>query len=73
MLLPLLAQLSTAAATANDAHTSDEETARCDIATIAAALRYSEPARNGSQPNTQPAPPSRWKLSGRDALHRSRI
>ena len=62
-----------AAATPNAAALSDEETARRDIAAIAAALHYSEPARNGSQPNTPAAPPSRWKLSGREALHRSRI
>src|ERR1044071_1752284 len=61
-----------AAATANDAPASDEETARRATATLAAALRSSEPARIGSQP-TPAAPPSRWKLSGRDALHRSRI
>ena len=53
---------------------SDEETARRDIAALAAALRYSEPARNGSPTHAPPAaPPSRWKLSGRDRLHRSRI
>jgi acetyl-CoA carboxylase, biotin carboxylase subunit len=62
-----------AAAASNDAALSDEETARRDIAALAAALQYSEPARNGSQSNTPPTPPSRWKLSGRDALHRSRI
>ncbi|HEX8119434.1 MAG TPA: biotin carboxylase N-terminal domain-containing protein, partial [Pyrinomonadaceae bacterium] len=63
-----------AAASTKDAAPSDEETARRDIATIAAALRYSEPAaRNGSQTQTSTAPPSRWKLYGRDALHRSRI
>jgi acetyl-CoA carboxylase biotin carboxylase subunit len=62
-----------AAATSNDATPSDEETARRDIATIAAVLRYSEPTRNGSRPDTPHAPPSRWKLAGRDALHRSRI
>jgi acetyl-CoA carboxylase biotin carboxylase subunit len=63
-----------AAATQNDAAvTPDEETARRDIAAIAAALHYSEPARNGSQSNTPHAPPSRWKLAGREALHRSRI
>ncbi|HWS88261.1 MAG TPA: acetyl-CoA carboxylase biotin carboxylase subunit [Pyrinomonadaceae bacterium] len=61
-----------AAAASKDAPPSDEETARRDIAAIAAALRYSEPARDGSQP-TPAAPPSRWKLSGREALHRSRI
>jgi acetyl-CoA carboxylase biotin carboxylase subunit len=53
---------------------SDEETARRDIAALAAALRYSEPARNGSPTHAPPAaPPSRWKLSGRDRLHRSRM
>jgi acetyl-CoA carboxylase biotin carboxylase subunit len=62
-----------AAVASNDTALSDEETARRDIAAIAAALHYSEPARNGSQPNTPPTPPSRWKLSGREALHRSRI
>jgi acetyl-CoA carboxylase biotin carboxylase subunit len=61
-----------AAAVSNDTTPSDEERARRDIAAIAAALRYSEPARNGSQP-TPTAAPSRWKLSGREALHRSRI
>ncbi|MFL6334121.1 MAG: acetyl-CoA carboxylase biotin carboxylase subunit [Pyrinomonadaceae bacterium] len=62
-----------AAATSNDAPSTDEETARRDIATIAAALRYSEPARNGTQTHAPQPPPSRWKLSGREALHRSRI
>ncbi len=62
-----------AAAASTDDAPSDEETARRDIATIAAALHYSEPARNGSQTQAPHAPPSRWKLSGRDALHRSRI
>ncbi len=61
-----------AAASTGDAP-SDEETARRDIATIAAALHYSEPARNNSQTQAPAAPPSRWKLSGRDSLHRSRI
>ncbi len=60
------------AATSKD--DSAAETARRDIAAIAAALRYSEPAaRDGSQTQTSTAPPSRWRLSGRDALHRSRI
>ncbi|HEX8290430.1 MAG TPA: ATP-grasp domain-containing protein, partial [Pyrinomonadaceae bacterium] len=64
-----------AAATRDDdaAAPSDEETARRDIATIAAALSYSGPARDGSRTSAPPAPPSRWKLSGRDALHRSRM
>jgi acetyl-CoA carboxylase biotin carboxylase subunit len=62
-----------AAVASNDEAVSDAETARRDIATIAAALAYAEPARNGSQPQTPPAPPSRWKLAGRDALHRSRL
>jgi acetyl-CoA carboxylase biotin carboxylase subunit len=47
-----------------------DETERRDMALIAAALAYTEPARDGSQP--QPAP-SRWKLAGRAALHQSRI
>src|SRR5215207_8887393 len=62
-----------AAAPPGDARPSDEETARRDIAAIAAALHYSEPARDGSLTHTTRAPPSRWKLSGRDALHRSRM
>jgi acetyl-CoA carboxylase biotin carboxylase subunit len=62
-----------AAASNDDAAPSDEETARRDIAAVAAALLYSETARNGSRPHTPHAPPSRWKLSGRDALHRSRM
>jgi acetyl-CoA carboxylase, biotin carboxylase subunit len=60
-----------AAAAANDSGPSPEETARRDIAAIAAALAYTEPARNGSQP--PPAPPSRWKTAGRAALHQSRL
>ena len=49
------------------------ETARRDVALIAAALAYSEPAGAGSQAQPAPAPPSRWKLAGREALHGSRI
>ncbi len=52
---------------------AEDETARRDIATIAAALAYSEPARNGTHATAAVPAPSRWKLSGRDALHRSRI
>ncbi|MFL6257670.1 MAG: acetyl-CoA carboxylase biotin carboxylase subunit [Pyrinomonadaceae bacterium] len=62
-----------AAVASNDDASSGAETARRDIAAIAAALQYSEPARNNSQTHTPQAPPSRWKLSGREALHRSRI
>ena len=50
-----------------------EETARRDMALVAAALAYAEPAQNGSQRQAAPAPPSRWKLAGRAALHQSRI
>jgi hypothetical protein len=62
-----------AAEKAADAGTDADETARRDVALIAAALAYAEPARNDSQPHTPPAPPSRWKLAGRTALHGSRI
>jgi acetyl-CoA carboxylase biotin carboxylase subunit len=61
-----------AAATTNDSDPSPAETARRDIAALAAALAYTEPARNGSQPQPAPAP-SRWKTAGRAALHQSRI
>jgi acetyl-CoA carboxylase biotin carboxylase subunit len=49
-----------------------DETARRDMALVAAALAYGEPAQNGSRRQAE-APPSRWKLGGREALHRSRI
>jgi acetyl-CoA carboxylase, biotin carboxylase subunit len=62
-----------AAATSGDAAPPVEEIVRRDIAALAATLRYAEPARNGSQPQEVVTPPSRWKLSGRDALHRSRL
>jgi acetyl-CoA carboxylase biotin carboxylase subunit len=50
-----------------------EETVRRDIAAIAAALAYAEPARDNSRTQTAQAPPSRWKTAGRAALHQSRI
>jgi acetyl-CoA carboxylase biotin carboxylase subunit len=50
-----------------------EETVRRDIAAIAAALAYVEPARGNSRTQTHQAPPSRWKTAGRAALHQSRI
>ena len=53
--------------------TSDEAIVRRDMAAIAAALAYAGPAQNSSQRQRAQAPPSRWKLAGRDALHRSRI
>jgi acetyl-CoA carboxylase biotin carboxylase subunit len=63
-----------AAAAASDGDApSDEETARRDIAAVAAALLYAEPARDAPRPGAPQTAPSRWKLSGRDALHRSRI
>jgi acetyl-CoA carboxylase biotin carboxylase subunit len=51
------------------------EAARRDIAAIAAALAYAEPARdkNDNRAQTSDAPPSRWKTAGRAALHQSRI
>ncbi|HEX8722865.1 MAG TPA: acetyl-CoA carboxylase biotin carboxylase subunit [Pyrinomonadaceae bacterium] len=50
------------------------EAERRDVALIAAALAYAEPApQNGPQAQAAPAPPSRWKTAGRAALHQSRI
>jgi acetyl-CoA carboxylase, biotin carboxylase subunit len=62
-----------AASSADEAAPPADETARRDLAAIAAALHYSEPTRHGSQTHAPASAPSRWKLSGRDALHRSRI
>ncbi|MDT5158508.1 MAG: acetyl-CoA carboxylase, biotin carboxylase subunit [Acidobacteriota bacterium] len=53
--------------------TTTEETAQRDMAAIAAALAYMEPAQNNSQTQSVHAPPSRWKMAGRTALHQSRI
>jgi acetyl-CoA carboxylase biotin carboxylase subunit len=61
-----------AAARAQEVETHPDETARRDVALIAAALAYAEPTRHDSRQH-QPAPPSRWKHAGRAALHRSRI
>jgi acetyl-CoA carboxylase biotin carboxylase subunit len=49
-----------------------EETERRDIALVAAALAYAESEQRGSQQQTQ-APPSRWKIAGRLALHQAGI
>jgi acetyl-CoA carboxylase biotin carboxylase subunit len=62
-----------ASAKAEAGEADADETARRDVALIAAALAYAEPARDGSQTHTPPAPPSRWKLAGRAALHGSRL
>jgi acetyl-CoA carboxylase, biotin carboxylase subunit len=62
-----------AAAAAVASETDPSETERRDIALVAAALAYAEPAQNSSQPHAAPAPPSRWKLAGREALHGLRI
>ncbi|HEX5708815.1 MAG TPA: acetyl-CoA carboxylase biotin carboxylase subunit [Pyrinomonadaceae bacterium] len=73
-----------AAAAASNAKASDadgagateasaHETERRDMALIAAALAYSEPARDNTQTQTNHAPPSRWKTAGRASLHGSRI
>jgi acetyl-CoA carboxylase biotin carboxylase subunit len=58
---------------ANVDEVTAEETARRDVALIAASLAYAEPARDNSQTQTPDAPPSRWKTGGRAALHGSRI
>jgi acetyl-CoA carboxylase biotin carboxylase subunit len=58
--------------TSVDEATAEENTRR-DIAAIAAALAYAEPARDNSQTQTHQAPPSRWKTAGRASLHQSRI
>jgi acetyl-CoA carboxylase biotin carboxylase subunit len=50
-----------------------EEVVRRDMAVIAAALAYAEPARDNAQAQTNHTPPSRWKTAGRAALHQSRI
>ena len=62
-----------AASLSAEAEPDPDETTRRDVALVAAALAYTEPAQNNSQTHAAPAPPSRWKLSGREALHRSRI
>jgi acetyl/propionyl-CoA carboxylase alpha subunit len=49
------------------------EAERRDMAAIAAALAYTEPARRDSGAHAPPAPPSRWKLAGRAGIHQSRI
>ncbi|MDT5294172.1 MAG: acetyl-CoA carboxylase, biotin carboxylase subunit, partial [Acidobacteriota bacterium] len=62
-----------AAEASTDGEPTTAETARRDMAAVAAALAYTEPVQRGSQ--TQPAqpPPGRWKTAGRTALHQSRI
>jgi acetyl-CoA carboxylase biotin carboxylase subunit len=65
---------ASAAAAAGEVEPDPHETERRDVALIAAALAYAEPAQQGTQQQqSAPAPPSRWKLAGREALHRSRI
>ncbi|HLM55324.1 MAG TPA: acetyl-CoA carboxylase biotin carboxylase subunit [Pyrinomonadaceae bacterium] len=49
------------------------ETERRDIARIAAALAYAEGAAPNGQRQPTPPAPSRWKTTGRAALHASRI
>jgi acetyl-CoA carboxylase, biotin carboxylase subunit len=62
-----------AAQATRDAEPTDEETIKRDVAAVAAALFYNEPASNNSQTQNVQSPPSRWKMAGRAALHRSRI
>jgi len=64
---------ASASALVADTEPDADENMRRDVALIAATLAYTEPAQNNSQPHANPTPPSRWKLSGREALHRSRI
>jgi acetyl-CoA carboxylase biotin carboxylase subunit len=58
---------------ANVTEANADEVVRRDMAVIAAALAYAEPARDNAQAQTNQAPPSRWKTAGRAALHGSRI
>jgi acetyl-CoA carboxylase biotin carboxylase subunit len=77
--IPRFNERRAAAAKASQAEASSvdesnaEETERRDVALIAAALAYSEPARDNSRPQTNHTTPSRWKAAGRAALHGSRI
>jgi acetyl-CoA carboxylase biotin carboxylase subunit len=69
--IPRFNERRAAAAATDEAGADADETARRDMALIAAALAYAEPPRDNSR--TQPAPPARWKLAGRAALHGSRL
>ncbi|MDQ3746037.1 MAG: acetyl-CoA carboxylase biotin carboxylase subunit [Acidobacteriota bacterium] len=67
---------SAAAAPTGDASTAEptaDETARRDVALVAAALAYSESEQRAAQKQPAEVAPSRWKMAGREALHRSRI
>jgi acetyl/propionyl-CoA carboxylase alpha subunit len=61
------------AARTSDAGPGAEEIERRDMALVAAALAYSEPEQRDSGQQQPQAPPSRWKIAGRAALHQSRI
>jgi acetyl-CoA carboxylase, biotin carboxylase subunit len=52
---------------------TDDEIIRRDVALIAAALAYTESEQRAPQQQPAEGPPSRWKMAGREALHRSRI
>jgi acetyl-CoA carboxylase biotin carboxylase subunit len=56
-----------------DAQTAESENVERDLAIIAAALADGEPEQRGSQQIARQSPPSRWKTTGRAALHQSRI
>jgi acetyl-CoA carboxylase biotin carboxylase subunit len=58
-------------AEANDEAADDAE--RRDLARIAAALAYAEGGTPSGQRQPPPPAPSRWKTTGRAALHASRI
>ncbi|HEX8472394.1 MAG TPA: acetyl-CoA carboxylase biotin carboxylase subunit [Pyrinomonadaceae bacterium] len=64
-----VASKATAAAQETDAH----ETVRRDIALIAAALASTRKQKQSSANETPSTEQSQWRLSGRTALHRSRI
>ena len=71
--IPRFKERRAAASVSNaDEQHEAEETERRDIALVAAALAYAESEQRGSAQQVQ-APPSRWKIAGRVALHQSRI
>jgi acetyl-CoA carboxylase biotin carboxylase subunit len=70
--IPRFKERRAAAATSAGAP-GDDETVRRDMALVAAALAYTESGQRGSQEQPAQAAPSRWKMAGREALHRSGI
>jgi acetyl-CoA carboxylase, biotin carboxylase subunit len=68
--IPRFKERRAARSSSADEHEA-EETERRDIALVAAALRYAESEQRGSGQQQPQAPPSRWKIAGRVALHKS--